>query len=158
MIRWEFPARGELPPVALHWYDGGLRPPLPAELEADGEEMPEEGLLLVGDRGKILGRLFRRPSALDSQGPACGISGRRRPACRARSASWTSSSAPVAARGPSAACFEKAYPFAETILLGTIALRVEKKLRWDAAKMEFTNSAEANQLRFRKNRTGWEVS
>ena len=58
---------------------------------------------------------------------------------------------------PSAACFENAYPFAETILLGTIALRVNKKLRWDAAKMEFANSAEANQLRFRKNRPGWEV-
>ncbi len=52
MIRWEFPARGELPPVALCWYDGGLRPPLPAELEADGEEMPEEGLLLVGEQGR----------------------------------------------------------------------------------------------------------
>ena len=58
---------------------------------------------------------------------------------------------------PAAACFEKAYPFAETILLGTIAVRVDKKLRWDAAKMEFTNSAEANRLRSRKNRPGWEV-
>src|SRR5208283_4167743 len=54
MIRWEFPARGQLPPVALHWYDGGMHPPLPAELEVDGEQLPEEGLLLIGDRGKIL--------------------------------------------------------------------------------------------------------
>ncbi len=156
MIRWEFPARGELPPVALHWYDGGLRPPLMAELDADGEGMPEEGLLLVGDRGKILAgfsgdqpRLIPKIRMRDFRPPSANLP---RPiseldqfvrACRGEA--------------PSAACFDKAYPFAETILLGTIALRVDKKLRWDAAKMEFTNSAEANQLRFRKNRQGWEV-
>jgi hypothetical protein len=54
LIRWEFPARDGLPPVALHWYDGGLRPPKPRELEEDGEPMPEEGLLFVGDQGRIL--------------------------------------------------------------------------------------------------------
>jgi hypothetical protein len=156
MIRWEFPARGELPPVALHWYDGGLRPPMPAELEADGEAMPEEGLLLVGQRGKILAgffgdkpRLIPKARMRDFQPPAASLP---RPiseldqfvrACRGE--------------GPSAACFEKAFPFAETILLGTIALRVDKKLRWDATKMEFSNSPEANQLRFRKYRQGWEV-
>ena len=53
--------------------------------------------------------------------------------------------------------FEAAYPFAETILLGTIALRVPKKLRWDVEKFEFTNSEEANALKFRNNRSGWEV-
>ena len=55
------------------------------------------------------------------------------------------------------AIFEKAYPFAETILLGTIALRVNKKLRWNTETMEFTNSKEANALKSRKNRAGWEV-
>jgi len=156
MIRWEFPARDELPPVALHWYDGGLRPPLLAELEADGEGMPEEGLLLIGDRGKILAgfsadqpRLIPKARMRDFRPPPASLP---RPvseldqfilACRGE--------------GSSAASFENAYPFAETILLGSIALRVEKKLRWDAATMEFTNSTEANQLKSRKNRPGWEV-
>ena len=53
--------------------------------------------------------------------------------------------------------FESAYPFAETILLGTIALRVNKKLKWNSAKFEFANSEEANALKFRKNREGWEI-
>jgi hypothetical protein len=156
MIRWEFPARGELSPVELCWYDGGLRPPMPMELENDGEPMPEEGLLLIGDRGKILAgfhgdhpRLLPKAVMRDFRPPAATLP---RPkdeleqfvrACRGE--------------GPGAACFEKAYPFAETILLGTIALRVDKKLHWDAVKMEFSNSAEANQLKFRKNREGWEV-
>ena len=29
---YEFPARGDLPPVRMTWYDGGLMPPAPAEL------------------------------------------------------------------------------------------------------------------------------
>jgi len=60
--------------------------------------------------------------------------------------------------GPeSDASFEKAYPFAETILLGTIALRVDKKLKWDTEKFEFTNSPDANALKTRQNRPGWEI-
>ena len=43
-----------MPPCKLVWYDGGLRPPLFKELECDGVEMPSEGVLYVGDRGKIL--------------------------------------------------------------------------------------------------------
>jgi len=156
VIHWEFPARGDMPPVTLHWYDGGLRPPLPKELDDDGEEMPAEGLLFVGDNGKILGgfngdkpRLIPKARMRDFKEPPQTFP---RPieeldqfirACRGGP--------------PSDASFENAYPFAETILLGTIALRVNKKLRWDAAKFEFTNSKEANDLKLRKNREGWEI-
>lgn len=155
-IRWEFPARGGLPPVALYWYDGGIRPPTFPELEEDGVEMPNEGLLLVGDRGKILAgftadnpRLLPNVRMRDFKPPAQTLP---RPigeldqfirACRGGQQSDAS--------------FENAYPFAETILLGTIAVRVGKKLHWDAAKAEFTNSKEANDLMFRKNRPGWEI-
>jgi len=155
-IHWQFPARGDRPPVTLHWYDGGLRPPLPKELEEDAEEMPEEGVLYVGDQGKILGgfngenpRLIPKKRMSVFQPPPQTLP---RPveeldqfirACHGGAASD--------------AIFEKAYPFAETILLGTIALRVNKKLRWNTETMEFTNSKEANALKSRKNRAGWEV-
>ncbi|MDH4240032.1 MAG: Gfo/Idh/MocA family oxidoreductase, partial [Phycisphaerae bacterium] len=33
IVRYEFPARGDMPPVKLNWYDGGMKPPRPAELE-----------------------------------------------------------------------------------------------------------------------------
>ena len=32
LIYFEFPARGDLPPVRMTWYDGGLMPPAPDEL------------------------------------------------------------------------------------------------------------------------------
>jgi predicted dehydrogenase len=156
MIHWEFDARGDLPPVTLHWYDGGLRPPVPPELHDDGEPMPEEGLLFVGDRGKILAdfsggqpRLLPKARMREFKPPPQTLP---RPkdeldqfirACRGEQ--------------PADANFLKAYPFAEAILLGTIALRVNQKLNWDTSRFEFTNSAEANALKFRKNRPGWEV-
>jgi hypothetical protein len=43
-------------------------------------------------------------------------------------------------------------------VLGAVALRVpNKKLMWDAAKMRFTNSAEANLLLRPSIRKGWEM-
>ena len=32
-----------------------MKPPTPEELEVDGKDMPEEGMMFVGDKGKILG-------------------------------------------------------------------------------------------------------
>ena len=156
LIRWEFAARGDLPPLALHWYDGGLRPPTPRELEEDGEEIAEEGLLFVGDKGKILADFSGGQPRLIPKAKMSGFKEPRKSLPR-----------PIdeldqfirACRGgeESDASFEKAYPFAETILLGTIALRVNKKLRWDAARFEFSNSAPANELKSRQNRPGWEL-
>lgn len=154
-IRWEFPARKGMPPLSLEWYDGGLRPPTPRELEEDGRALPAEGLLFVGERGKILAgfsgddphlipaqrmRAFRKPPAtlprpipeLDQWIRAC--------------------------RGgpPPEAAFARAYPFSEAILLGTIALRVPGKLRWDGAARRFTNAPEADALlRRAAYRPGW---
>jgi len=155
-IHWQFPARGDRPPVTLHWYDGGLRPPLPSELEEDGEEMPEEGLLFVGDSGKLLSgftgenpRLIPKARMRDFKEP---------PKTLPRPIEELDQFIRACHGGPASdASFENAYPFAETILLGTIALRVNRKLRWDSEKMEFTNSKEANDLKTRQNRAGWEV-
>jgi hypothetical protein len=125
-------------------------------LVADGEDLAEEGLLLVGDRGKIL----------------AGFSGdepRLIPAVRMREFQTPPETLPRPAPeldqwiracqgGPvSDASFEQVYPFAETILLGTIALRVPNRLRWDTQKLEFTENAEANALLRRNYREGWEL-
>jgi hypothetical protein len=155
-LHWEFPARGELPPVTLHWYDGGLRPPIPRELDADGEAMPEEGMLFVGDSGKILAgfsgenpRLLPRERMRSFAAPAVTLP--RPPdeltqfiqACRG---------------GPEpVASFERAGAFSETILLGTIALRVGRKLRWDSTRFAFADAPEATALMSRKYREGWSL-
>jgi len=52
LYHYEFPARGDMPPVTLKWYDGGLMPPRPRELE-EGRRMGREGCYLVGDDAVI---------------------------------------------------------------------------------------------------------
>jgi len=155
IIRWEFPARGSFPPLKLTWYDGGLRPPLPKELEEDGEDLPPEGMLIVGDEGKILAdfmgtnfKLIPKRKQKRSKRPV-----EKFPELPSELDQWIS-----ACRGgkSSNASFKQAYPFSETILLGTIALRVRKKLVWSSDQKRFTNSQEANALLKRPAyRPGW---
>src|SRR6185369_4762692 len=53
-VRFKFAARGSRPAVDLIWYEGGMRPPTPEELDEDRKELPAEGMMFVGDKGKIL--------------------------------------------------------------------------------------------------------
>ena len=53
-VRFKYPASGARPAVDLVWYDGGMRPPTPEELEIGNEELPIEGMMFVGSKGKIL--------------------------------------------------------------------------------------------------------
>jgi predicted dehydrogenase len=159
MVTYHFPARGEMPPVKLVWYDGGLRPPRPLELE-DGREMPTTGALLIGDSGKILTQkngwsLIPEKRALEYGKPPQKLE--RSPghyvewiqACKGNG------------RKPGSN-FDWAGPLAETVLLGNVALRLKlrgematHKLLWDPVKFEFTNLPEANQFLRREYRKGW---
>src|SRR6202012_3458541 len=51
---FKYPANGNRPPVDLIWYDGGIRPAIPDELLEQNKELDPEGMMFVGDKGKIL--------------------------------------------------------------------------------------------------------
>ncbi|HNR98344.1 MAG TPA: Gfo/Idh/MocA family oxidoreductase [Planctomycetota bacterium] len=155
-IRWEFPARDGMPPVVLYWYDGGLRPPLPAELEEDGEDLPAEGMMFVGDEGKLLAEFMGdNPRLIPSRKMRAFA---KPPATLARPLPEVDQWIKACRGGPATeASFERAWPWSQTILLGNIALRVDKKLAWDAAARRFTNSEAANRLLARSYRPGWEL-
>jgi predicted dehydrogenase len=54
MFTYRYPARGKMPPVVVHWYDGGLFPPKPDEIE-EGEQIGAggNGILFIGEKGVI---------------------------------------------------------------------------------------------------------
>ena len=52
--RMRFREKGDRAALDLFWYDGGMRPATPDELLVDDRSLPNEGMLLVGDKGKIL--------------------------------------------------------------------------------------------------------
>ncbi|MDX9753743.1 MAG: Gfo/Idh/MocA family oxidoreductase [bacterium] len=157
MIHWEFPEREGMPPVSLHWYDGGLRPPLLRELEEDGQPMPEEGMLFVGENGKILaGFTGGEPRLIpDKRMKMFRAPEKTLPRPLGEMEQWIQ-----ACKGgeESGAAFGKVYPFSVAIALGNVALRVDKKLHWDAEKKSFLNSEDANALLRRSAyREGWEL-
>jgi predicted dehydrogenase len=154
MVTYEFPARGEFPPLKLVWSDGGLRPPRPEELE-EGREMGATGRLIIGDKGKILGNQLIPESRRKEYGEA--------PKKLARSVGHYQEWINACKGGPAGGSnFDWAGPLTEVVLLGNVALRlqmreelVRKKLLWDAQAMRFTNSEEANRFLKRESRAGW---
>ena len=166
LVHYKFPARGELPPVRLTWYDGGLQPPRPEELPA-GRELPGFGLLFVGDRGKMLATYNQGfellPSSLTSQ-----IEGIRPTLPRIDSPAGINDNLTLSFHhrewldackgGPRAhSHFDYSGPLTETVLLGVIAIKTGRKLHWDAAQMKITNVPEANKYVRREYRQGWSL-
>ena len=152
---YEFPARGNMPPVKLTWYDGGLMPRKPEEL---GEEdlIKEGGAILVGSKGKLMHSTYgAKPRLLpksleDSVGkPPQKLA---RIPNEQHELNWVD-----AAKGKTEACcpFEYAAKLTEVMLLGVVSLKSGKKLTYDSANMRVTNIPEANQYLSRTYRTGW---
>ena len=160
-IRFKFAARGDMPALDLVWYDGGMRPPTPGELEAQNKELAAEGMMFVGDRGKILsGFNLQNPQILPEanmrayQGtqPAAVVrgGGGRAPGVR----EWL-----TACKGgaPSPGNFLNAAAISETFNLGVVALRAGRRIQYDAENMRITNIPEANKYLYREYRKGWEL-
>ena len=146
-----------MPAMKLFWYDGGLKPPRPTELE-DGRPMPAEGNLYVGDKGKILGgtndgRIIPESKMQQYRLPPQTL---RRPAFgeHLTTAEWI-----AACRGgePASCNFDVADLLTEVVLLGNIAIRTGKKLYWDGDNMKITNDEGANEYIKQPYRSGWSL-
>jgi len=159
-IRFKFAAREDMGQLDLYWYDGGMRPPTPEELEADNKELEAEGMMFVGDKGKILaGFLIEDPRIIpekkmrEYQGPKPAFEAKTRDPLRGPTEFAT------ACRGvqPSPADFAHAGPISEAFNLAAAALRAGRRLEYDAASMKITNAPDANKYLVREYRKGWEL-
>jgi hypothetical protein len=150
IVSFDFPARSSMPPVRLTWYDGGLRPPIPAELGA--QPLPEEGTLYLGDEGKLLASWEGLRLLTPAKRSALDALPRSLPR---RGGTWSEWFEACRGGEPAGCNFNWAEYLTEAVLLGNIALRVGKPLQWDAAKREFTNLPEANRYLQEPYRKGW---
>ena len=158
VVRWEFPARGKLPPVKVTWYDGwahgGKRP---YKKWLDGKRATASGAILIGEKGKFYQtcafgttwRLLPDDKFRDNKEVAAIREATRRvnhhkewiAACKTGS--------------PTASNFDYAARLAETVLLGNVALRVRKRIQWNAEKVRVMDCPEAEPLINRPYRDGW---
>jgi predicted dehydrogenase len=157
IIYFNFPARGDMPPVRLTWYDGGLLPPRPEEM---GEVRPlrgeeGEGLLFVGDKGKILcGFSGGQPRLIpESKMMAYKQPPKTLPRSPGNEREWLD--ACKGSKTKPGANFEFSGVVTEALQLANLALRMGQKLVWDRANLKVINVASAQQYVHPECRQGW---
>jgi len=158
-VRFKYPANGDRPPVDLCWYDGGMRPRLPDELIANNEELPAEGMMFTGEKGKILAgfnvqnpRLFSRkkkPVVSTSQPIKSYATDNMIAALQLFADSCKSGQ-----QYPGS--FPEAEGLTEAVNLYAASLRAGHLLKYDAASRQITNLPGANAYLKREYRSGWE--
>jgi hypothetical protein len=149
IIEFEYPARGDQPPVRLVWYDGdGV--PIPPELK---DRLRADRPLFIGDEGMLEvadpPRLYPADKFADYEPPEPKDWGRT-----GVEADWVR----AIQQGTQPGChFGHAGPMTEGLLLGNVALRVGQRIEWDPLAFRVTNCEQANTFVRRDYRKGWEL-
>ena len=163
-VQYEFPRRDNLPKVAMpevsvHWYDGGLMPPRPNELEV-GEQMGDNdgGCVFYGTKGKIMcGTYAKNPTLL----PTKNMDNFKQPEKTIRRISnamdggheqdWIRAcKEDKSFRMEASSNFNYAGPLNEMVVMGVLAVRLQslqRKLIWDGPNLRFTNISPTDEIK-----------
>ena len=181
-IRFDFPARGDMPPFKMFWYDGTKpgtpdpkskdvepeqkkehwnRPAIAEELEKKhGRNLGQNGSLFVGEKGFMhTGAYGDGPRIIpEEQHKAFPPPPKTLPRVKGIFDDFFQ----AAKGGPTAPCSnfaDYAGPFTEAMLAGKLAMKAGKgkKIEWDGQNMKSTNMPELNQYAKREYRKGWEL-
>ncbi|HQL72979.1 MAG: 1,5-anhydro-D-fructose reductase [Planctomycetes bacterium ADurb.Bin126] len=157
IITYHFAAKGDQPALKVIWYDGGKMPPRPQELEPE-RNLADNGIYFVGDKGVILcggwagaPRLVPESKMKDFQRPEKTI-----PRSIGHRAEWLRACKdrkPADAK----AGFDYSGPYTEALLVGNLAVRLQKRIEWDSAAMKATSAPEAEPLIRKSYREGFGI-
>jgi hypothetical protein len=167
VVRFDVPARGELPPARINWYKG-----LPEDLArlgvtANMEKIagrsldwhdgwaPTSGSLVVGSNGVVHTNMHNSECALLplDKFPDQGGRPRRLPHSGSQEREWVDASL---GRGPKPfSNFDYAGPVIEFLLLGNICTLLGRPIEYDPVAGKIVNDDEANQALGPKRREGW---
>jgi predicted dehydrogenase len=161
-VHYHFPARGKMPAVDLIWYDGGIMPKRPEELE-EGRRMGDDdgGVLYVGTRGKLMHGCYGKSPRLipETKMKAFKFPPKTLPRSPGIMEEWVA--AIKSGNGAQTTSnFDYAAKLTETMLLGNVAIRMAGKnaiLKYDGEKMSFPNLPEADQYLTKEYRPGWSL-
>jgi predicted dehydrogenase len=164
IVRWEFPANGKRPAFTAYWYEGGLKPEVPDEIKNDPSRqqkaLPQSGSLFIGTKGKLLvaGDYGESPRIIPES---------KMEEFKQHMPEKTIPRSPghheefiMACKGEKPWDFPKSNftyggPLVEAMLLGNIAMRLGKKIAWDAKAMKCPGTPEADALVKREYRKGF---
>jgi predicted dehydrogenase len=156
LVNLGFAARGDLPPVKLRWFDGGLRPERPAAL-APGEKLDGEGLMFVGDQGTILADFVGgRPRLIpEAKMKAFKEPPKTLPRSPGNEREWLD--AILDRKKSTGADFGFSAVVTEALCLANMAIRTGERLDWNSSTMTVAGSAEAQAMVSPPAREGWGV-
>ncbi len=147
-VRYEFSARGDMPPVTLTWNHGPEGPPIFAEEKlpnwAWGVFVGEEGMLLASYPKRML---WPESKFADFRPPEPTI-----PESIGHHQEWI---AACKTGSPTTCNFDYSGAVTEAVLLGNVAYRVGEKLHWDPANLKVPNCPRAEEYLRRGYRPGW---
>ena len=159
-LAFKFPARGDLPPVELTWYDGQKNlPPLPAEIgdAVVDPTIPPPSTGQIDTKGLPPGKVIYGKDFTfkgGSHGSALEIIGEKGKEMKGKlpevpkSHSNHSKNFLLACKGEETcrSSFAVAGPLCQAMAIGILAQRVNAKLTFDPATKSITNHKVANQL------------
>ena len=147
-VDYQFPARGEQPPVHLTWYHGTWRP------EGAEKYHKSSAVLFEGDRGRLLADYGEHKLYLEP-GQAAEIPPPSIPDSIGHHREWI---AACKTRGATTCNFDYSGALAETVLLGNVSYRLGgKKIEWDPLALRASNAPEADQYLGKEYRRGWSL-
>jgi len=149
IVRYEF-AGG----LKLTWYDGGKRPP---EELALGAKLPDQGSLVVGEKGTLLlmhsrgHKLLPESKFAEFKGPETTIA---RPPGGDHHGDWIRA---IKTGGQAGSHFAYAAALTEIPHTGNVAYRAGAMLEWDSANLKARNCPEADRYIRREYRKRWSL-
>ncbi len=173
-VTWQFPARGDQPPVKLMWYDGGARPQLLTSNEefsvvpknsnprknlktppvAQPIKNFDAGIIFVGQMGMLFANYdfyqllpFDAYESFEPPNPSI-------PASIGHHKEWIEA---CKTGSPTTCNFDYSGALTETVLLGNVAYRSGKLIEWDPVKLIAKNAPDAAKFIKREYRKGWEI-
>lgn len=159
IVRYEYPARGEKPPVKLTWYDSGKRPPILDEVHQalpknEGGRQTEfpSGQLFIGEKGMLISDYGRHFLVAEGKTFTHNYQGPRIPPSIGHHKEWVE----ACKNGGNTTCnFDYAGALTEAVLLGAVAYKSGEALEWDAENLKVKNSEKAQALIHKEYRKGW---
>jgi len=148
-VRYEYPARGNKPPVTLAWYVGTKRP-----LCFLAARIPDwrDGVLFVGERGMLIADYKKHKLLPEADFAGFVPPDPFIPDSIGHHAEWIR----ACKTGGTTTChFDYSGALTETVLLGNVAYRSGRKIEWDPENLRITNAPDAMHYLQRPYRQGW---
>jgi predicted dehydrogenase len=158
VLRLEFPARDSMPPVRWTWYDGGLKPALPPDLE-EARKRQDNGTILFGSKATVITDTYYDSIRIIPEAKMKEMAPSLPPKTIPRVVGGHFAEWIRACKGgvPAGSNFDYSSRLTESVIIGNIALRARRRIEWDSAALKVTNLESANQFVTSQYRPGFGV-